>query len=226
MDFAELAGLVHFMFRWGHVVAGILWIGLLYYFNFVQGGYLAAATNEAKVEFVGKLLPNALLWFQWGALGTFLTGIALLMFLKANVSVGILAGALMGTLMFINVWTIIAPNQQAVIGAHQGAGDGAVADVSEQAAKALLASRTNTLFSLPMLYFMVAHMHGAGAAGAVYVNGWSDLGGAGMWTALLIIMAIEINALCGKVGPLATVKGVIAGGILLTLVLGGLVALL
>ena len=222
----EIAEAVHFLFRWGHVVFGIVWIGLLYYFNFVQGGYMATATAAAKADVFTKLVPNALLWFRWGAMATFLTGIALLMFLKANVSVGILAGSLMGSLMFINVWTIIWPNQEAVIASHQDAGDGSEVDVREHAAKALLASRTNTLFSLPTIYFMIAHMHGAGAAGSKYMTGWSDLGGPGTWIGLLVILAVEANALWGKVGPLATVKGVIAASVALTVVLGGLVALL
>ena len=66
----EIAEIIPFLFRWGHVVFGIAWIGLLYYFNFVQGGYMAAASDEAKVDAFTKLVPSALWWFRWAAMMT------------------------------------------------------------------------------------------------------------------------------------------------------------
>ena len=216
---------LHFLFRWGHVVFGIAWIGLLYYFNFVQGGYMAKASNEAKVDAFTKLVPNALWWFRWAAMFTFLTGLVLLYFIMTGLSVGILVGGLMGTLMFLNVWGIIWPNQKVVITSNEAVRDGGQADPNQAsaAAKALLASRTNTLFSLPMVYFMISQMHGAGAEGP---KGTHDLAGPALWAAVVVVLAIEANALFGKTGPLTTVKGVISCSVALTVALGLLVGLL
>ena len=219
-----IADLVPFWFRWGHVVFGVAWIGLLYYFNFVQGGYMAAASNEAKVDAFTKLVPSALWWFRWAAMMTFLTGVVLLGYLlhpAVSLKVGILVGGLMGTLMFLNVWTIIWPNQRIVIASNEAVRDGGDADPAQAsaAAKALLASRTNTLFSLPMLYFMVAHFHGKAAGGTDDLNGWS------LWVAVVVVLGLEANALFGKTGPITTVKGVIGGSVALTVVLGLIVGM-
>ena len=216
-----IADLVPFWFRWGHVVFGVAWIGLLYYFNFVQGGYMAAASNEAKVDAFTKLVPSALWWFRWAAMMTFLTGLVLLMYIMSALTVGILVGGLMGTLMFLNVWTIIWPNQRIVIASNEAVRDGGDADPAQAsaAAKALLASRTNTLFSLPMLYFMIAHMHGAGSAGTGDWKGWS------LWVAVVVVLGLEANALFGKTGPITTVKGVIGSSVALTVVLGLIVGM-
>lgn len=216
-----IADLLPFLFRWGHIVFGVAWIGLLYYFNFVQGGYMAAASNDAKVDAFTKLVPSALWWFRWAAMLTFLTGVVLLGYIMAAFSVGILVGALMGTLMFLNVWTIIWPNQKVVIASNEAVRDGGEADPNQAgaAAKALLASRTNTLFSLPMLYFMVAHMHGGGARGTGDLAGWS------LWVAIVIVLALEANALWGKLGPITTVRGVITSSLALTVVLGVVVGM-
>ena len=210
----EIAEIIPFLFRWGHVVFGIAWIGLLYYFNFVQGGYMAAASNDAKVDAFTKLVPSALWWFRWAALMTFLTGVILLLYIMAGLSVGILLGALLGTIMFLNVWLVIWPNQKIVIASNEAVRDGGEADPNQAAAaaKALLASRTNTLFSLPMAFFMVSHGHLTLGAG--------DLTSAGMWIGLLIVAAIEANALFGKMGPITTVRGVITSSVVLTAVMG------
>ena len=87
MDF--LMELINYLARWGHFVFGIAWIGLLYYFNFVQGAYAAVATADAKVDLFTKQLPNAMWWFRWAAMMTFLTGLVLLYFLH---EVGTLEG--------------------------------------------------------------------------------------------------------------------------------------
>ena len=102
------------IFRWTHVLFGIAWIGLLYYFNFVQTEYFKEAEPSAKSDAVAKLAPRALWWFRWGAMITFLSGLFILL-LKLHVGVPlgsgyitrILTGALMGTFMWANVWFII-----------------------------------------------------------------------------------------------------------------------
>jgi uncharacterized membrane protein len=153
------------LLRWLHVLFGIAWIGLLYYFNFVQTEYFKEAEAAAKADAVKKLAPRALWWFRWGAMFTFLTGLGLLHFTMARGLNGyIIIGALMGTLMFLNVWLIIWPNQKIVCGIVPG-------DASKAAPKAGLASRTNTLFSAPMLIGMLGSLHGNGGALAPAIGG-------------------------------------------------------
>jgi len=198
---------LEFIARWGHVMFGVTWIGLLYYFNFIQGAYFAEATADAKADATQKLAPRALWWFRWGAMGTLLTGLYLLMVLGAGSSQYILIGATMGIFMFLNVWLIIWPNQKIVIGLVDG-------DKVAAGGKALLASRTNTLFSAPMLYGMLASKHGM----QIESYSFSDMG---FILALAIIVLLEINAIFGKTGPIASVKGVIHSSLLLTVVIFG-----
>ncbi len=208
--------LIDFIARWGHVLFGITWIGLLYYFNFIQGAYFAAATAEAKSDAMEKLAPRALWWFRWGAMGTFLTGLFLLMKLGAGANQYILLAALMGTFMFLNVWLIIWPKQKIVLGMSEG--DGAAAG-----GKALLASRTNTLFSAPMLFGMLGSGHGSlstmGSGGQQAMS----MGDTGFLIALAIIVLLELNAIIGKTGIMTSVKGVIHSSLALTAVIFGVV---
>jgi uncharacterized membrane protein len=202
---------INFLFRWGHLLFGITWIGLLYYFNFIQGGYFKQATPEALSDAKAKLAPSALWWFRWGAMFTFITGVVLLMGVQKQgvMNEYIVAGALFGTLMFLNVWLIIWPNQKIALGMVEG--DGPTA-----AGKALLASRTNTLFSAPMAYCMLASPHiGYGADSLLSVNG----GGTALYVVLALIAALEVNAIVGKQGPMTTVKGVIHSSLGLTAVM-------
>ncbi len=202
---------INFLFRWGHLLFGITWIGLLYYFNFIQGGYFKQATPEALSDAKAKLAPSALWWFRWGAMFTFITGVFLLMGVQKQgvMNEYIVAGALFGTLMFLNVWLIIWPNQKIALGMVEG--DGPTA-----AGKALLASRTNTLFSAPMAYCMLASPHiGYGADSLLSVNG----GGTALYAVLALIAALEVNAIIGKQGPMTTVKGVIHSSLGLTVVM-------
>jgi uncharacterized membrane protein len=202
---------VNFMARWGHLLFGITWIGLLYYFNFIQGGYFKAATPEALKDAKAKLAPEALWWFRWSAMFTFLTGVVLLGGVAKSglMNTYIIAGAAMGTLMFLNVWLIIWPNQKIALGLVEGG------DAPAAGAKALLASRTNTLFSAPMVFFMLAGPHFAGYGAKAEIT-------TGTLIALAIIALLEVNAVVGKQGPMTTVKGVIHCSLGLTAVLAGL----
>ena len=153
--------------RWLHVVAGIMWIGLLYYFNFVQAPGVAAAKADGTAGGITKhIAPRALLFFRWAAVVTWVTGAAYLMrashlsfadaFLLKGASATIGLGAWLGTIMFFNVWVLIWPNQKKVLGIVP-ADD---ATKAKAARVAFLASRTNTMLSIPMIFFMVAGPHG------------------------------------------------------------------
>ncbi len=208
--------------RFLHVLFGIVWIGLLYYFNFVGAGYLKEATPEGKKDVVQKLVPKALWYFRWAALLTFLTGVYLLYYVSeipGAYNVGISLGATMATIMFLNVWLIIWPNQKKVIAGTQ--------DAAEAGAKAALASRTNTLLSFPMLYFMIysAHINFGNdpllLLGGELGPGWSSYS---LWVGILLIIAIEWNAIFGKMRKwLESVKAVIHSGLILTVFYGALV---
>ena len=152
---------------WAHVFVGIIWIGLLYYFNFVQipaVGEAAADSDGPGPAAINKYVaPRALLWFRWAALLTWLTGAAALetmgigfanAFLLHTPAIGI--GVWLGTIMLFNVWVLIWPNQKKVLGMVEAS------DEEKAKAKntAMLASRTNTLLSIPMLMSMVSFGHG------------------------------------------------------------------
>ncbi len=157
---------------WLHAMAGVTWIGLLYYFNFVQVPAVATAVAEADNGGPGAaainkyVAPTALLWFRWGALATWITGAIILarlgilgdafMFKSGAAVIGI--GAWMGTIMLFNVWVLIWPNQKKILGL-----DGKThepADIANAKFVALMASRTNTFLSIPMLLSMTAFGHG------------------------------------------------------------------
>jgi len=208
----EVLLLLNFSTRWAHVLFGITWIGMLYYFNFVQGGYFKQASAEGLADAKAKLAPSALWWFRWGAMFTFLTGLYLLHTISNVLNNYIIIGSAMGILMAANVWMVIWPAQKIALGLVEG-GDKAAAG-----AKALLASRTNTLFSAPMLFGMLAGPHYGG-----YV---APIGGTGLIVALVIIVALEINGLKGKQGPMTTVNGVIGSSLALTAILVGALKLL
>ena len=115
---------IEFFFRYFHVLAGIVWIGMLYYFNFVQTEYFKEAEAGAKSDAMAKLAPRALWWFRWGAMLTFLSGLYLLHKVGALGATmpAIWVGALAGIFMFLNVWLIIWPAQQVVLGMKAGDG--------------------------------------------------------------------------------------------------------
>ena len=193
--------LFNMLFRFGHILVGITWIGLLYYFNFIQTEYFKEAEESARKDAVAKLAPRALWWFRWAAFLTFLTGLALLHYISVKITLGIILGATMGTLMMLNVWGIIWPNQKIVIGLKEG-------DVAVAGPKAGLASRTNTLFSVGMLYFMVASAHYPASGQVLGAN--LEMTGTGFLLGLAIIFAIQANAIWGKMLPaIASVRSVI-----------------
>lgn len=214
---------IFFVLRWIHFLAGITWIGILYYFNFVQGAFFAEVDAGVKNVAIQKLVPKALWWFRWAAMVTFLSGLSLIMAtlhsgvsLQSSWAVMILIGGTLGTIMWFNVWFVIWPAQKVVIAsANQVMGGGqAILEAAAKGARALVTSRTNVLFSFPMLFFM-------GAARHLILN--RDFSQVQYWAVALafgaIIFLLELNALKGKTGPLTTVKGVIHSGIILTIVM-------
>ena len=154
---------------WLHVFFGIIWIGLLYYFNFVQIPSVAAAAADSggpgPAAINKYVAPRALLWFRWGAVATWLTGAAALesagwglvnSFLLKEGVVVIGIGAWLGTIMLFNVWVLIWPNQKKILGIVTATPE----EIAKAKVVALMASRTNTLLSIPMLMCMVGMMHG------------------------------------------------------------------
>jgi len=154
---------------WIHVLVGITWIGLLYYFNFVQVQALAeAASDEGGPGGAGitkYVAPRALLWFRWAAVVTWLSGAWYLMVngelinaftLNGQYGLTIGIGAWMGTIMLFNVWILIWPNQKKVLGLVEATAD----QIAKAKSTALMASRTNTMLSIPMLMSMVGAHHG------------------------------------------------------------------
>ena len=154
---------------WGHVLAGVIWIGLLYYFNFVQVPAVGEALGDEGGPGPGAInkyvAPRALAWFRWGAVATWLTGAAALEFSKVGFLnaftlaegahvIGI--GAWLGTIMLFNVWVLIWPNQKKILGMVEATAE----QIAGAKKVALMASRTNTLLSIPMLMCMVSYGHG------------------------------------------------------------------
>ena len=149
-------------------VKGITWIGLLYYFNFVQVPAAAEAAGDTDgpgpAAISKYVAPRALLWFRWGAVATWLTGAAALSYIggftthffatSGVTAIGV--GAWLGTIMLFNVWVLIWPNQKKILGMVEASAD----EIAKAKNVALLASRTNTMLSVPMIMCMVAHGHG------------------------------------------------------------------
>ncbi len=151
---------------WFHVMAGITWIGLLYYFNFVQIPGMGKAKADGTAAGITKhIAPRALLWFRWAAVVTWITGAGALQktvglveaFTFANEQASIIGiGSWLGTIMLFNVWVLIWPNQKKVLGLVEASD----AEKAKAGRIALLASRANTALSIPMLMSMVAYGHG------------------------------------------------------------------
>src|ERR1041384_6893500 len=237
---------LEFLLRWWHFLAGITWIGMLYYFNFVQppffGSKFVADNPPVRSGIVrGGLLNNALWWFRWGAMLTFITGWLIILYrigqfggvkeyLGTPNGLTILIGGLLGSTMWFNVWFIIWPNQQVVMkSAEQVATGGqAIPDAAARGTRGGIASRTNTMLSIPMLFFMGAASHLAMA---------NPVSGGQKWGALIllavVIVLVEINALVGPAAPatggkkiLATLSGTFWAGFILTAILYVVLAML
>jgi uncharacterized membrane protein len=150
--------------RWIHFLAGITWIGLLYFFNLINTAFLKSLEGPTKNIVIPKLMPSALNWFRHGATVTVLAGIVLYMKYYMNGGTGAYAlaiGGLLGIIMMANVHAIIWPNQKKIIAAVTAAAQGtpAPAEMAQWGRTALLASRINFMLSIPMLFFMGAGSH-------------------------------------------------------------------
>jgi len=213
-----------FLLRWIHFLSGIAWIGLLYYFNLVQVPFFAETEAPVRVGAQQKLLPRALWWFRWAAMVTFLSGLLYLLhywvgkvgFAASSGAWSILLGGVLGTVMWANVWFVIWPNNRIVIqnAIDTGAGRPANPAAGPAGARGGLASRTNVVLSIPMLFMMGSASHLQSLpiprSGVVF------------WIVALIIVAlVEYNALTGAPGkgaakPLATIKATLWSGFILT----------
>ena len=228
--------LLEFVLRWLHVFFGVMWIGHLYYFNFTQGTFLndAGVEASAKTTLRIKLLPVALYYFRWGAMWTFVTGLLYLGhkfhtypsfsdFVNSSYGFWISMGTIFGTTMFLNVWLVIWPNQKIVIenATRTSKGESALPTAADAGARANVASRTNTMLSIPMLFFM-------GAASHLPVNIMDTSKTMIFWIIFFVLWAaIEFNAIKGKTYKLmTTVRQVTHSGVGLTVVLVGLALLL
>ena len=235
MEIFEQEG-VAFLSRWGHFLSGITWIGLLYYFNFVQVPSFAEMGADARAETLRKVTWRALWWFRWGAALTVLTGFLILGFneqfeadyFATPQGIAIGSGAILGIIMLSNVWMVIWPAQQIVIGSANTVAEGGDANPEAPAAgrRALLASRANTLFSIPLLFFMGATSHLVGSSAFDF-----DLspGTQVVWWIIFGVLAaaIELDALDVMAEslpdwvkwPFEAVSSVIVTGFVLTAVL-------
>jgi uncharacterized membrane protein len=219
------------LLRWFHFLAGITWIGMLYYFNFVQTPFFAGAEAPVRIGMLsGGLVNRALWWFRWGAMFTFITGwliiihkmgqLGVLGFFNTSYGMSIFFGGMLGSLMWFNVWFIIWPAQQIVMASASQVAKGgqAIAEAAPRGQRAGFVSRTNTLLSIPMLFFM-----GTASHLTLFVTTTRAAKVSAMILLLIVMAAAEINATVGITGPgkkmLSTVKGTFWGGFILTAIL-------
>lgn len=217
-----------FLLRWAHFLSGIVWIGLLYYFNLVQTPFFAETEPAVRSGAIQKLVPRALWWFRWGAMVTFLSGWLILLHRMAqldgfrgfmNTSYGwtIFLGGVLGSFMWGNVWFVIWPKQKIVIANAVGTAAGKPANPAAAPAgqRAAFASRTNVVFSIPMLFYMGAASHLPGLAGTMSPGGKIGMA----LVSAAIILLVEANALFGTAGatkkPLGTINGTLWAGFIL-----------
>ncbi|HUV11320.1 MAG TPA: urate hydroxylase PuuD [Acidimicrobiia bacterium] len=198
---------LNFVARWAHVLVGITWIGLLYYFNFVQVPAFGEIDAGARNQVVDKLASRALWWFRWAAAATFGFGLLLGLiplgesgdgiflqddYFKGAAGIAIATGMLLGITMFLNVWLVIWPKQKIAIANARNVLAGGEADPAAAGAgrAALLASRQNTIFSFPMLMFMIGTVH-------FFPSGFDTGSDRGIYWAItaVIFLAFELSAL-------------------------------
>lgn len=166
-----MAGELEATLRWFHILFGITWIGILYFFNFVQPRILKAIPDDQKKRFTLSFATPALWFFRYSALGTWLVGVVYLIILWPRyggwgpATASIVAGGLLGTFMFLNVWGVIWRYQKrnlAALKAHLDHGTPMPAEAALWVKRATFASRTNVVLSIPMLWFMIASAHVGG----------------------------------------------------------------
>ncbi len=225
--FSKSGGL--WFLSWWHVLFGVTWVGLLYYFNFVQVPSFPTMEAAHRNGAIDKLVPRALWYFRFAALGTAITGLVMLAWNASNyftdgaeyVGHAITMGSLFGLVMLANVWLVIWPNQKIVIENARGLLAGKAADPAAAGAgrRALLASRTNAIFSIPMLMFMT------GTSGYFNTTGSPSI--PLMWIVVLaVVVVLELSAL-GFIGgmegpltkPLASHKNIAHIGVPIALVI-------
>jgi uncharacterized membrane protein len=225
-----------FLSRWAHFLGGITWIGLLYYFNFVQVPAFPQMGAPARNEVLANIAWRALFLFRWGAVVTVVSGLLILGFneqydsdyFQSTSGTSIFSGAVLGIIMLANVWLVIWPAQQTVIGSARRVMAGGEADPAAAAAgrRGLLASRQNTIFSIPLLFFMGFTGHLAGSSHFEF-----DIGGgalAAYWIVFIVLVgALELNAL-GRIRgyapnqlswPYETIRGAVVTGFVLIAIL-------
>ena len=229
MLFSEQSWL--FLLRWFHFLAGITWIGMLYYFNFVQVPFFATAEPPVRSGMIaGGLVSRALWWFRWGAMITFITGwliiihkmgqLGVLGFFNTSYGIAIFFGGMLGSLMWFNVWFVIWPAQQIMMASATQVSKGgqAIPEAAPRGQRAGFASRTNTLLSIPMLFLMGMASH------LPIVVRTTRAGKVWALILLLVVMAAaEYNAMVGTTGAgkkmLSTLKGTFWAGFILAAIL-------
>lgn len=198
MALQDLYSNIHLLMRWLHVIAGITWIGFLYFFNFVNVPLQGALDDAAKKAVNPQLQPRALWWFRWGAMITFLAGLVLFVMnymytpgegfgptslliadgqMTAR-SAWIMMGMLFGTIMWFNVWFVIWPTQRKILG-----GKSKPEELPALRKRALMFSRTNSFLSGPMLFGMLAPAH-YGASNALTMGIAIVLGAVAIWASI------------------------------------------
>ncbi len=213
-DFFKTSGGLQVVARWAHILAGITWIGLLYFFNFVQTPAYAELSPGARNEAFDKITWRALWWFRWAAMATFAFGLLMLAIYSSDSGkngapnyaspthfqgASILTGVLFGVTMLANVWLVIWPAQQTVIGSVRRQLGGGEADPAQPAAakKGARASRANTFFSITMLWFMVFTSHGVGLGFGDKLNNPAIY-----WILVLVLWAFVEGSALGLLGGL------------------------
>ena len=200
MALGDLYSNLHLLFRWLHVIAGITWIGMLYFFNFVNVPLQGTLDDAGKKAVNPKLMPRALWWFRWGAMITFLAGLVLFTMnymytpgvgfgpsklfsdggAMTSRAVWISMGMLFGTIMWFNVWFVIWPAQKSMLSGKVPADQ-----IPSVRKRALLFSRINTFLSGPMLFGMLAPAH-YGAVNVVSLAAAVAVGVAAVWLAITV----------------------------------------
>ena len=164
------------LLRWAHIMSGIFWMGLLWFFNIINAGFMKATSPETKKDIYPRLMEPAMWWFRWAAMATLFFGLILVEGMRrrvggdmGDVNVGILLGILIALTMWFNVWFVIWPRQKIIIGGFKGTNSAPGPEVAKMAARA---SRYNAWVSIPMIVLMVFSAHNGG-----WFPTWNELMG-------------------------------------------------